>query len=88
MSVDLLDLKRLKITPETRAWLTAEAHVSGRSAQDILRDVLHAKATEKIHAANVLTALARGEAYIRDGRATLRDEHGHPGDARGRAKRR
>lgn len=76
MSADLVDLKRLKITAETRAWLTAEGHVTGRSAQDIVRDVLHAKALEKIHAANVLTALANGEAYIRDGRAHHRDSGG------------
>lgn len=76
MSADLVDLKRLKITAETRAWLTAEVHVTGRSAQDIVRDVLHAKAQEKIHAAKVLTALAAGEAYIRDGRAHRRDDGG------------
>lgn len=76
MAADLVDLKRLKITADTRAWLTAEAHVSGRSAQDIVRDVLHAKAQEKIHAAKVITALADGEAFVRDGRVHLRDGRG------------
>lgn len=76
MSCDLADLKRLKITAETRAWLAAEAHVSGRSAQDVARDVLHAKAVEKVHAAKVITAMAAGEVHIRDGRAHIRDTRG------------
>ena len=79
MSLDLEDLKRLKITAETRAWLTAESHITGRSTQEIARDVLHAKAMDRIHAAKVITALASGEAYVRDGRV-------HLGDTQGRRK--
>jgi hypothetical protein len=83
MSLDHVDLKRLKITSETRAWLTAEVHVTGRSAQEIVRDVLHSKAMEKIHAAKVLTALAADEAHIGDGRGPSGDSGGHAGDAGG-----
>lgn len=76
MSLEHADLKRLKITEETRAWLTAEAHITGRTPQEIARDVLHAKAVERIHAAKVITAIASGEAYIRDGRAHIGDGGG------------
>jgi hypothetical protein len=79
MSADLVDMKRLKITAETRAWLAAESHVTGRSAQDIARDVLHFKAMEKIHAAKVITALASGEGHIRDGRVHIGDSQGRGG---------
>jgi hypothetical protein len=76
MSLDLEDLKRLKITAETRTWLTAESHITGRSAQEIARDVLHAKAMDRIHAAKVLIEIASGEAFIRDGRVNIGAEQG------------
>lgn len=72
MSADLLDLKRLKITAETRAWLTAEVSRTGQSAQEVARDVLHQFALEKIEGARLLLALSPGQ--------------GHNGDSRGRAK--
>lgn len=78
MSEDLADLKRLKITPRTRAWLTAETLNTGRSAQDIVRDYLDAKAGAAIHGAKILTALADGQAHVRDGAV-------HIGDGRGRS---
>lgn len=68
MSADLCDLKRLKITAETRAWLHAEAARTGRSQQEIARDALHDLALEKIHAAKVLVALAPAEGRAGDGR--------------------
>ncbi|MFO1465839.1 MAG: hypothetical protein U1F35_05270 [Steroidobacteraceae bacterium] len=74
--MDLKDLKRLKLTPETRAWLTAEAHITGRTPQEIAREVLHAKAMERIHAAKVITALAAGEGLAGDGAGHLRDTRG------------
>lgn len=70
MSADLDDLKRLKVTAETRAWLQAEAHTTGRSKQEIARDALHEIALAKIRAAKVLASLAPDE--------------GHNGDVRGR----
>jgi predicted DNA-binding protein len=67
MSLDLVDLKRLKITPETAAWLEAESRTSGRTKQEILREAMHQLAIEKIHAAKVLSALAPAEGISRDG---------------------
>ena len=67
MSADLADLKRLKITEETQAWLRAEAQSTGRSQQEIARDALHDIALGKIKAARLLAAMAPGEAPSRDG---------------------
>lgn len=66
MSADLGDLKRLKITAETRAWLAAEAHSSGRSQQEIARDALHEIAVGRIHAAKVLVSMAPSEGHAGD----------------------
>ena len=79
MSLDLKDLKRLKITAETDAWLTAESRSTGKSKQDVLRDAAHAIALEKIHAARLLSALAPS-----DGQAG--DTPGNRGDAGGRRR--
>jgi hypothetical protein len=67
VAADLGDLKRLKITAETRAWLQAEAHSTGKSHQEIARDQLHAIALEKIRAAKVLVSLSPTEAHSGDG---------------------
>lgn len=66
MSLDLIDLKRLKITAETSAWLESEARITGRTKQEILRDTVHQIAVEKIHAARLLAALAPAEANSGD----------------------
>jgi hypothetical protein len=53
------DLKRLKITEATRAWLEAEqAKHPELTAQEIVRDRLHAIALKEIHAATVLSGIA------------------------------
>lgn len=67
MSLDHVDLKRLKITRETRAWLTAEASRTGNSAQEIARDELHRIALASIEAARFLLALSPSEGHDRDG---------------------
>lgn len=72
MSLDLEDLKRLKITAETRAWLEVESRSTGRSKQEVARDVLHQIAVKEIHAAKLLAALAPGEANIGDTRGRAR----------------
>lgn len=72
MSKGKADLKRLKITPETRAWLQAEATITGKSQQDVARAALHELALKRIQAAKVLTALATAEGHMRD--AGGRDE--------------
>ena len=76
MSLDLCDLKRLKITAETRAWLSAEALRSGDSPQEIVRDALHALALDRIAGAKLLVSLAPGEGHARDGSGPVRDGRG------------
>lgn len=66
MSKSKADLKRLKVTAETRAWLQAEATISGKSHQDIARAALHDIALKRIRAAKVLTALATAEGHEGD----------------------
>lgn len=61
MSLDLKDLKRIKLTPETLVWLEAESRTTGRGKQEILRDAMHKIALEKHQFANVLSALALAE---------------------------
>lgn len=61
MALDLADLKRLKITPETRAWLTAEARATRKTFAEVARDALHEIALKKIHEAKVLTGLVASE---------------------------
>lgn len=61
MADELKDLKRLKVTRETAAWLDAEAHSTGRKKHEIARDALHELAVAKIHAAKVLVAMAPGQ---------------------------
>lgn len=68
MSLDLEDLKRLKITAETRAWLEAAARSSGRTKQEVARDALHQIAVEKIHEARMLSGLAPAHVSSGDGR--------------------
>lgn len=66
MSLDLKDLKRLKITAETIAWLESESRITGKTKQEILRDAMHQLACDKIHAARLLAALAPAEALSGD----------------------
>lgn len=79
MAADLNDLKRLKVTAETAAWLQARAHSSGRSKQEIARDALHSLAVQELDAARVMNALDPREA--RAGAA-----EGHSRDIGGRRK--
>lgn len=66
MSADLADLKRLKVTAKTRAWLAATSRSTGKSQQEIARDALHSLAVREIHAAKVLVRMAPDEALDRD----------------------
>lgn len=61
MGVPLPDLKRLKITPQTRAWLTAEARATRKTFNEVARDALHEIALRKIHEARVLANLVDAE---------------------------
>lgn len=74
MSLDLDDLKRLRVTKETMAYLESEARESGRTKQEVLRDEMHKIALIALRKAKLLLALAPGEAHSRDteGRKTSR----------------
>jgi hypothetical protein len=60
MSLDLKDF-RGRVTPETDCVLTAEAQSTGRDRQEIVREILHEWAVQRIHGASVLNALLRRE---------------------------
>lgn len=61
MSLPLDDLKRLKITNETLAYLESEARESGRTKQEVLRDVMHSIAIAAKRKAKLLLALSPDE---------------------------
>jgi len=67
VSLDLVDFKRLRLTRETRAMLSAESNRTGQSAQEIARDLLHEFALQKIEEARMLLALSPNEGHMRDG---------------------
>lgn len=60
MGVELKDF-RGRITPETDCVLEAEARVTGKDRQEIVREILHAWAVERIHGASVLNRLLQAE---------------------------
>jgi hypothetical protein len=82
MAAELVDLKRLKITGATRAWLQAKARATGKSHQDVARDALHELALQEIHAAKVLVALSTAEGLIGDDEGHSRDSRGREGSTR------
>lgn len=55
----MIELKdfRGKITPEADCVLEAESRASGKERQEIVREILHAYALQKIDAHSVLTRL-------------------------------
>lgn len=80
MSSDLFDLKRLKVTAETRAWLQAKAMKTGKSQQEIAREALHDRAVDELDAAKLMHALDPRKAHVGD-------SGGHVGDGRGRIRK-
>jgi hypothetical protein len=60
MGIELKDF-RGRITPESDCVLEAEARSTGKERQEIVRDILHAWALERIHGATVLHNLLRAE---------------------------
>jgi hypothetical protein len=60
MSVELVD-KRTKVTRETDCALRAEEIASGREQAEIIREVMHAWAVNRIHGATVLADLLARE---------------------------
>lgn len=61
MSLDLKDLKRVKLTTDTLAWLESESRDSSRTKQEILRDEMHKIAVAAKRKARLLLALSPGE---------------------------
>lgn len=72
MALDLKDLKRVKLTGETLAWLESEARETGQTKQEILRDELHKIALAAKRKARLLLALSPDE--------------GNDGDTQGRRR--
>jgi hypothetical protein len=60
MSEQLKDL-RAKITPETDAVLEAMNRACGKDKSEIVRDVLHAWASQKIHESSLVDRLLKAE---------------------------
>lgn len=60
MGVELKDF-RCRITPEADCVLEAESRSTGRERQEIVREILHEYAMQRIRGATVLDRLLRGE---------------------------
>lgn len=60
MGIELKDF-RGKITPHADCMLEAESRSTGKERQEIVRDILHALALERIHGASVLHRLLLAE---------------------------
>ncbi|HET7663875.1 MAG TPA: hypothetical protein VFK31_09580 [Rhodanobacteraceae bacterium] len=60
MGVELKDF-RGRITPETHCVLESESRATGRERQEIVRDILHDWALQRIKGASVLDRLLRVE---------------------------
>jgi hypothetical protein len=59
MSKTPFDLKRLKLTETTQAWIEAElADTPEKTAQEIVRDELHSMALRTLRKATVFTGIA------------------------------
>lgn len=68
MSKATFDIKRLKLTAETDAWLERECALHPeKSAQEIVRDRLHAMALKEIQGANVLVGICARRGIRGDG---------------------
>lgn len=60
MSVELVDF-RGKITPETNAVLEAFNRANGKDKSEIVREILHQWASERITEASVLNTMLRAQ---------------------------
>jgi hypothetical protein len=75
MCKDLQDL-RAKISRRAHNVLFAESQTSGRDMQEILREVLDKWADQEIHAATVLTRLARCEGAVGESQGLAGESEG------------
>jgi hypothetical protein len=74
VSLDLDDIKRLKLTKVTLRWLKAEAEKTGFSPQEVAREKLHRLAVAEIHASRLLCDATSGEDISRDSRGRKYDK--------------
>lgn len=63
MGVELKDY-RGRITPETDCVLEAESRSTGKDRQEIVRDILHDWAMQRVRGASVLNRLLQAEGLI------------------------
>jgi hypothetical protein len=61
MSLDLHDMGRLKVTPETNAWLEAKHQITGEEKSAIVRDLLHKHIQQELDVIRVADRLLRRE---------------------------
>lgn len=76
MSHDLFDLKRLKVTDTTRRYLSAKAHRTGKSQQEIAREILHEKALAEFEDARFMRAFDSSEGQGGAVEGSVRDARG------------
>lgn len=80
MSLDLIDIGKLKITQDTADWLESEVRDNpSRSKQEILRDTLHEIAQRALRKARVLVALSAASGNGGDNGGQAREERGTRG---------
>lgn len=48
MSIDLVELPRIKVSPECHALLAAQAEISGEEINAVVRDWLHGRCSDEI----------------------------------------
>jgi hypothetical protein len=60
------DLKRLEVTAATRTWLEWKARITGKSPQEIVRELLHEKSIREIAEARLLAALSGNDGTSAD----------------------
>jgi hypothetical protein len=82
MSADYADL-RAKVTRRSHNVLFAKAHTSGRDMGEIVREVLDKWAAEEIHAAIVITRIARCEGAVGECGGLLAASEGLAGASQG-----
>lgn len=75
MSLPLIDF-RGKVSVETHVALEALSRATGRDKSEIARDVLHAWASEQLHAASIMQRLAAAEGVSAACQGMMREDEG------------
>ncbi len=53
MALPLVDVSKFKVSEEVHAYFSAEAHVSGRHINELIRDALEGFVATRLHVAKV-----------------------------------